>query len=185
MIQILLLLNLITPAQAKAFGFSGGNRLTAHSISGVVKVACEGFNGAAANVFSCRDSVLASTVNDYFRGPAGGYGDSLELVPSKANSETKVIPYNTKIGSSADKVNLWMQGAFSKPLLQMGANEIKVRIFDKKTGKTHFSSKLNIQVAEGRARTCPAAKYESTDVNDCYSQYNICQRYFQEHQYCL
>lgn len=185
MIQVFLLLfNMLAPAQAK-HGFVGGLKLTAHPISGVVKVACEGFNGAAANVFNCRDSVLGHLNADYFRGPAGGHGDSLELISHQdGKSEARIIPYNTRLGSSVDKINLWLQGAFSKPLLKLGTNEIKYRIFDKKTGQTHYSSKLNVEVDEGKAYTCPTATYESTNVNDCYSQYNICQKYFREHRYC-
>lgn len=181
---LLLLLNLISPSQAK-LGFAGGSKLTAHSISGAVKVACEGFNGVAANTFTCTDNVLSGMNLDYFRGPIGGNGDSLELIAqSGGQTEAYIVPYNTRIGSSIERVNLWLQGPFSRPLLKTGSNEVKVRVFEKKTGKTHYFTKMDIEVAEGKALTCPAATYESSDANDCHSKYNICQKYFREHKYC-
>lgn len=171
-------------ANAANPGFSKGNELSAAPIQGQVRVICNGFNGSGTALFTCRDVVADPQAYDYFLGPQDGRADKVELTAYRqdGSTRTKQESYNGAQGKSSAAINLWISTLFQKPLLAYGANRITFKIYS--NAAVYATGEFNMNVSRSPARTCPAAQYNSTDINDCNSQYTICQQYFEEHHYC-
>lgn len=180
-------LTFFSAAKANTVGFSRGNDLTATPIQGQVQVTCFGFNGSGSAAYTCRDVVLDPQAYDYFIGPRDSRIDKVELtaVHEDNSSRSKVSDYDGVSGKSRDAFNLWISTLFQKPLLELGRNLVRYRLYSRETVlEDAVSNQFIVTVRRGAARNCPAARYDSTDVNDCNSQYSICQRYFEEHRNC-
>lgn len=183
---ILFILVFGTWAQARV-GFSRGNEFAATHIQGQVRVICDGFNGAGSATFTCRDVVLEPLAYDYFVGPQDARADKVELIASHEDGSfrSKLVDYNGAQGRSREAFNLWISTLFQKPLLEQGKNTVKYKIYSggrllEVTGEGTFT----VEVKRGVARTCPTEQFDSSDINDCSSQYSVCQRYFEELRNC-
>lgn len=183
---VVLLLAFCSFAQANP-GFSRGNELSATPIQGQVRVFCNGFNGSGTAIYSCRDVALDPQAYDYFVGPQDARADKVELTATREDGSTrsKMVDYDGARGKSREAFNLWISTLFQKPLLQYGMNSVRYRIFSgNRVADTLGEGTFAALVKRGAARTCPAAQYNSTDMNDCSSQYSICQKYFEEFHNC-
>lgn len=185
--NIILVLTICSSANAAPAGFSLGNDLVATPIQGQVQVTCAGFNGSSSAVYTCRDVVLDPQVYDFFVGPQDGYADKVELTAfhEDGSSRVKAEDYDGVRAKSRSQLNLWISTIFQKPLLEYGRNVIQYRLLS--SGRPGEASKVDQFVAtvrRGSSRSCPLAHYNSTDVNDCSSQYSICQKYFTEYKNC-
>lgn len=181
---ILFLLALSSVAEAQFVGFAKGNDLMATPIQGRVHVFCNGFNGNGAAVYACRDVVLDPAAYDHFVGPRDPRLDKVDLIVrhEDGSARDKSSGYDGNRGISRDSFNLWISTIFQKPILQSGTNTVTYRLW---AGRTLVQSGTFVaNVKRGVARTCPTAQYNSTDSNDCNSQYSICQRYFEEYNNC-
>lgn len=178
----------MTSAHAGDVGFSTGNSFTASSVEGVVAVTCEGFNGTATARYTCRDVVLEPSPYDYIVGPKFAEARRIDVraVYADGSSRTKMSFYDGVRGISKDSFNLWISTLFQKPLLQVGVNKIQYSIYsdDKRDIVEYARGEFTVQVDRGAARRCPSTSYNSTDVNDCNSQYSVCQRYFEQYNNC-
>lgn len=174
-------------AQADQLGFARGNELTATPIQGQVQVTCSGFNGSGSAVYTCRDVVMDPQAYDYFVGPRDPQADKVELVATHEDNSMriKISNYDGVRGRSRDAFNLWISTLFQKPLLEFGKNLIQYQLYaGEKKREFAGSNQFVVNVKRGSARSCPPAHYNSADVNDCNSQYSICQRYFEEYHNC-
>lgn len=184
---ILLLLSFSFFAQARESGFSKGHEFVATPIQGQVRVVCNGFNGTGAAAFNCRDVALDPAVYDYFVGPIDSRADRVELYATHEDGSfrVKAVDYDGVRGRSREAFNLWISTLFQKPLLEFGKNSIRFKIYSGSNLIEEISNaSFMVNVKKGPARTCPVATYNSTDINDCSSQYSICQRYFEEYRNC-
>ncbi|MEK2689283.1 hypothetical protein [Bdellovibrio sp. GT3] len=170
---------------ADAVGFSSGSQFKATPIEGQVHVTCEGFNGGGAATFTCRDVVLDPASYDYFVGPRDSRAVRYELrnVREDGSVRTKEDDYNGSQGRSGSAINLWLSTIFQKPLLASGKNRISYAIYGS-NGDSFSHGEFTINVARNSSRVCPTTHYNSADVNDCSSQYSVCQRYFQQFNNC-
>ena len=162
-------------------GFSSGSQFTAIPLHGSVKVTCSD----GANVqFSCRDKILEPGSFDYFVGPAGVDADNVKLVSVRADRSRRdrAANYDSVVGRSIEPFNLWVSNLFQKPLLAAGTNKIEFVL--SKAGAVVDQGTISVTVAQGAGRECPDANYESTDPQECQSQYSVCQRYFEQFQNC-
>lgn len=174
-------------AQANPIGFASGSTFTATPIQGQVQVTCDGFNGTGSAVFTCRDIVLDPQAYDFFMGPQEPSADRVELIATREDNTTrsKVTSYDGLRGRSREAFNLWISTLFQKPLLAYGKNLIQYRLYSVDVlVDTAANNQFVVNVIKGQKRVCPSARYTSTDVNDCNSQYSICQRYFEEFRNC-
>lgn len=183
----LAILLLSLSAQANTVGFAKGNELTAAAVEGRVTVTCNGFNGVGNAIYACRDQVLEPQVYDYFTGPTHPKAAEVELKCKREDGSvrTKASGYNGAKGISTDSFNLWISTLFQKPLLQVGVNTIDYKITADDRADTEIAKgRFVVNVKRAPARRCPDAHYNSTDINDCNSQYSVCQRYFEEFNNC-
>lgn len=185
MLRVIFLIQLICSfAQANA-SFSRGNELVATSIQGQVQVDCNGFNGISSATYTCRDIVLEPNPYDYFVGPKDPRVDKVDLVALRedGSSRSKLMGYDGLRGKSREAVNLWISTIFQKPLLAYGLNTIRYKVYSENNG-VQYEGNFNVTVKRGSARQCRSMQYDSSDINDCNSQYSICQRYFEETNNC-
>ncbi|WII72681.1 hypothetical protein QJS83_02205 [Bdellovibrio sp. 22V] len=182
-----LLLTFCSFAKADYVGFSRGDQFTATPIQGQVQVTCSGFNGSGSAVYTCRDLVLDPQAYDVFLGPRDARADRVTLVASHedGSSRTKSADYEGTRGRSGEAFNLWISTLFQKPLLENGVTSIRYTINGGHYAEPLAEGTFRVLVKRGPARTCPNARYTSSDVSDCNSQYSICQRYFEEFHNCL
>lgn len=185
--SIILVLTTCSSGYAAPVGFSLGNDLVAAPIQGQVQVTCTGFNGNSSAVYTCRDIALDPQAYDFFVGPQDGYADTVELtaIHEDGSSRTKTEDYDGRSGKSRSPLNLWISTIFQKPLLEYGRNIVRYRLYASgRSAETSRGDQFVVTVKRGTARSCPLAHYNSTDVNDCNSQYSICQKYFAEYRNC-
>ncbi|MEN0059139.1 MAG: hypothetical protein AAGB31_09925 [Bdellovibrio sp.] len=186
-IYFIILLLLSTQARAEFVGFAKGNDMKAVSIQGRVQVFCNGFNGSATAVYTCREVVLDPQAYDYFLGPKNPKADKVELEAfhEDGSSRSKMVAYDGVQGRSREAFNLWISTLFQKPLLENGVNTIRYRVYSGTNFiEMHSEGSFQAVVQRGTPRQCPQAQYNSTDSNDCNSQYSICQKYFTEYNNC-
>ena len=171
---------------ADPVGFSSGTQFKATPIEGQVVVTCEGFNGGGAATFTCRDVVLDPVSYDYFVGPRDARAVRYELrnVREDGSVRTKDDNYDGSRGRSGSAINLWISTLFQKPLLAAGKNKISYALYGENNREPLSNGEVTINVARSTSRTCPTTHYNSADVNDCNSQYSVCQRYFQQFNNC-
>ncbi|NUN04193.1 MAG: hypothetical protein HUU57_00405 [Bdellovibrio sp.] len=187
---ILIILAFYTSAHSADGGFAKGNDLVATPVQGQVRVVCNGFNGNDTALYNCRDVALSPSPYDFFVGPQIGrsnIGDRIELLATleDGTNRSKSTGYDGVRGKSRDAFNLWISTLFQKPLLSYGVNKIRFRVIVSENHPEHIiEGNFIANVKRGTVRTCPAAEYTSSDINDCNSQYSICQRYFQEYNNC-
>jgi len=162
-------------------GFSSGNKFTASPIRGHVTVTCA--DGSSVR-YSCRDNVLEPESYDYFIGPQGVSADMIRLdsVRADGSHRQRSSSYNGKDGRSVDAFNLWISTLFQRPLLLAGVNKVTYALSN--AGKAVSQGTVVVNVDQGAARECPATHYNSADAVDCQSQYTVCQRYFEQYQFC-
>ena len=174
-------------AQADLAGFAKGTEFIAAPVEGQVTVSCNGFNGTGSAIYSCRDIALEPSLYDYFVGPQDTKATDVELKCTRPDGSvrTKSSGYNGAKGVSYDSFNLWISTLFQKPLLQIGTNKIDYRLISNDRAKTEISKgSFEVKVTRAPLRRCQPAHYNSTDINDCSSQYSICLRYFEEFNNC-
>jgi hypothetical protein len=166
-------------------GFKNGDSLLTSPIEGTATVRCDGFNGRQTSVYNCRDIVLEPGAYDVFVGPQHptAYSVSLKAIHEDGSSRNKQELYNGSLGVSSDSFNLWISTLFQRPLLEFGKNTILWEITNRED-KVLESGEFLATVKKGPARKCDPAFFNSTDANDCNSQFTVCQRYFEQQNYC-
>lgn len=184
---LLIISSIITShfAQAAPIGFSHGNDMEANLIQGQVRVYCSSSGSSSVAAFNCRDNALQPRAYAHFLGPVDPRASEVQLTAVNENGSRRVksSEYYGAAGRSTEAFNLWISTLFQKPLLQYGKNFVEFVLKDRK-GNTLSSGTFEAQVHRGERRTCPAAEYTSNDMNDCESLYSICQRYFEDFNYC-
>lgn len=168
-------------AQVNTVGFAQGNQFSSSSIQGSVKVYCN--NNITAD-YVCYDTVLDPVSYDYFVGPQGMAANEVTLLCDRPDGSRRdrTTPYDAGSGRSGEAFNLWISTLFQKPLLLQGTNKFTFQL--KAGGQVVQQGSFTVVVSPGAARTCPTTHYNSTDPVDCESQYSVCQRYFEQYDYC-
>lgn len=185
----LLLSILILPiiAQANSVGFSQGNMLTAIPIQGQVQVTCSGFNGEGTAVYNCRDVVLEPQAYDHFVGPRDAKLKWVDIISIRKDGSIRVksAAYQGSLGRTVEPLNLWISTIFQKGLLGPGTNEVTYKLYTSdNTRDPLVTGTFQAIVNRSSARQCATGVYDSTDINDCSSQYSVCQRFFAERSFC-
>lgn len=166
--------------------FTSGINFKATPIEGNVVVTCEGFNGGGSASFICRDVVLDPVSYDYFVGPKESRATKVTLrnVREDGSVRVKSEDYDGVRGRSKSQINLWISSLFQKPLLMAGTNRIHYSLYENSSSQAVAEGDMTVTVARNGLRQCPLTHYHSADVNDCTSQYSVCQRYFEQFNNC-
>ncbi len=181
----MLVVGFLSHAQVTSPSFSKGSVFSAIPIQGQVRVICNGFNGSGTAQYFCRDVVLAPQAYDVFVGPKDARSKKVDLSCTREDGSVRgrSSNYDGAKGRSSDSFNRWISTIFQKPLLAYGKNTVTYTLKDDK-GAVTTSGSFAVTVNKVVLRECPLATYNSTDINDCNSQYSVCQRYFEEYHYC-
>lgn len=179
------LFTVLLGAIAAMASFKNGNALTTYPIEGTATVRCDGFNGRQTAVYNCRDVAMEPGPYDYFVGPKSdtAYKVNLKAQHQDGSSRNKSEKYVGATGISADSFNLWISTLFQRPLLEYGRNLVLWEIIDE-DDKVLYNGEFEAVVNRGALRKCEPAFYNSTDANDCNSQFTVCQKYFEQHNFC-
>lgn len=166
--------------------FTSGTNFKATPIEGNVVVTCEGFNGGGSASFMCRDVVLDPVSYDYFIGPKDSRATKVVLrnLREDGTIRTKSESYDGQQGRTRSQINLWISSLFQTPLLMSGTNRIRYEIYGRGSSEALVQGNMTVTVSRNSPRQCPLTHYHSADVNDCTSQYSVCQRYFEQFNNC-
>jgi len=180
-ISLSLILFTAVAAHAATPGFSQGNQFYAVPLQGAVTVYCGPGDTAK---YSCFSTVLDPVSYDFFVGPAGVTAQqvSLSCLRQDGSRRDRTEDYSPATVQSVNAFNLWISTPFQRPLLAIGVNKIDYKMTN--MGKIIDQGTFSVNVAHGDARTCPTTHYNSNDPNDCQSPYTVCQRYFEQYDYC-
>ncbi|WP_413289322.1 hypothetical protein [Bdellovibrio sp. HCB337] len=168
-------------AHAGAPGFSNGSQFSSAHIQGAVTVYCQ---GGDVITYTCYDTVLDPSSYDYFLGPGNIVADEVTLSnlrPDGTRRERTEV-YDFRNARSDGAFNLWISTPFQRPLLALGKNVVDYLLLSR--GKIVTQGTFTVNVSQSAGRTCPSTHYNSNDPNDCKSQYTVCQRYFEQYNYC-
>ncbi len=175
----------------KAFadiGFSHGGDLSAISAKGTVFVHCmmDGSNGPFSNSYYCRRDIITTGDYDYFVGPTGIFADKVVLTAHHQDgSETiKKVDYDSQKNRSKETVNLWIKTVFQRPLLDFGLNQVEFKMLKKK--EVVYSGQFQVQVRDSGEHVCPNdGNYWSNNSEDCRNGQFMCNRFFNENNFCM
>jgi hypothetical protein len=157
-------------------------------IQGQVTVFCQMSTGEEQRAdFICRDRIMEPSPYDFFIGQRfpNERNLSIELLARDAQGglRTKTSAYSGQLGKSEERINLWISSPFQKPLLRLGRNWVQYRIMNRQNAvlsQGEVISDVNLVAS----RSCPRTVYNSTNSNDCISQYTVCQQYFEQYNFC-
>lgn len=181
-----LVVSLLGKNFALAQSLSAGSNYNSVFIKGQVELVCQEGSLHQESTFECQDSILEPSNYAYFLGPRGLNADEVRLVVTSADgsSRNKNFTYHSKLGSTTDKINLWISTVFQKALLKNGLNKINYSLLLKAQPVNQGQGQFQVQVNPVGIRYCPAQKINSSTVTDCNSQYSVCQTYFQQNNFC-
>ena len=166
-------------------GFESGEDFTSLQIQGRLYVDCPGTDGPAFGSTSCNLDFLNPTGFTAFVGPKLD-ADKVSLEATYENGSTSKLQYllyNSKTGISTQKINLWANTVFQRPFLKFGKNLVEFKLLKK--GKMLEKGTFTVNVSDGGFKTCPrSGYYTSPSSNDCSSPQLLCNRYFNENNYC-
>jgi hypothetical protein len=166
-------------------GFQTGNSFISTYVEGEVSVTCRnGFEQTSA-AFRCYSNLLDPAEMAKVVGPKGLAADRIHV---KATREDGTIlerseGYDPSTGLSKGRFNLWIHTLLQRPLLKMGMNEIEVRYTQ--GSSTLLEERFQALVTAGPDRFCRFRRhYSSNNMDDCRNGSFVCNRYFQDENYC-
>ena len=171
------------PAILKAeIGFEGSKILNVRNLSGRLIVACASSNQLIE--YTCRTSALDTSQNHFFNGPAGLLADRIELVVNREDGSmrTRTLSYNSKLNRSESRINLWFASLTNEAFLRLGLNKIFYRFFLRT--QVVLKGETDIYVRNQQSPLCKPENLIVADERDCLAQFTLCQKYFEQNQYC-
>lgn len=170
-------------AAESKIGFSGGSEYSSVPLNGSITVQCNSGIESRVSHFDCRSEVLFPYEFDYFYGPKMD-ADEVVLVASREDGSTrkKDGSYDGSAGRSKKHFNLWVSTVFQRPLLNFGKNSINFNL--KKNGRSVSTGNFEVNVSAGEPRYCARRYYFSSTMQDCESNWSMCQKYFADENYC-
>ena len=175
--KFVLLLSLLLVTLLAEAKFSKGDQFQFVNIDGVLTVQC--VNGTTT--ITCRDTFMDPWPYDIFIGPTNLSAQSVEI-HSDTNGETQVANYTGRQGRSAE-INLGVFSIFQKPLLNLGANNIRYALLDKNKAVLETAI-FQVGVTRGPSRSCLAKEIRPISSQDCDYPYSLCQAYFKGQNDC-
>lgn len=171
-----------------AQSFQAGLNRQVVPVQGQVTVFCQLPTGAQQRAeFTCRDRVMEPSPYDVFTEQKfpNERNLTLELAARDPSGgiRVKTSGYSAQLGKSEERLNLWILSPFQKPLLKLGRNWVQYRITNRQN-KVLSEGEVISEVNLAQLRTCPRTVYNSTNPNDCASQYTVCQQYFEQYNFC-
>lgn len=175
----------IWSSSAMAISFFTGNNFNTTLITGSVQVQCVDASGSVRNVlFQCRASQLDPVETDFFIGPVGVNADQVAFSSKLETGDVRTanVAYSSISNRSIDKLNLWVDGLLTRPLLAIGINQVSYKMY--LAGQVVNQGVFNVSVSRNPPVMCPRKTYNSYIPSDCDSQFSMCARYFSDLNFC-
>lgn len=181
---VFILLGNLAFAAESNIGFSGGSEFNVIPLDGSITVQCNAGIESRVSHFDCNTEILSPYDFAYFHGPKGIDADEVVLVATREDGSTrkKDGAYDANAGRSKKQFNLWVSTVFQRPLLNFGKNNVAYNLT--KNGKAVLAGNFDVVVKAGQPRTCTRRYYFSSSMQDCESNWSMCQRYFADENYC-
>jgi len=174
------------PSQAADFGFDQGNEYQNLNLRSRIYVRCADHRGRRGIGFRCeKDNVDPSnTARFFYKNVIDADKVTLVATHLTGSKQKKKRRYSSKKGESWP-VNLVTGNIFNRPLLKVGANEVKFTLT--KDGEVVDSGSFNVYVKNALRRSCRSRSYYSNDSRKCSPAAQIywCQQYFRVRTNCL
>lgn len=187
---IILIFSLISFAETSdtvlPVGFTGGSQFESRSISGQIQIQCQEASQFETRYSNCYGLLLLPYEYDYFVGPRGIDADTVQLtvVQQDGTSRSKSSGYDSTKARSTSRFNLWIRTLTQTPLLDEGLNTATYKLT--KNGVQKASGQFQVKVSRGTSAHCrDTGYYNSSLMSDCRNPGFICDRYFQERNFCL
>ena len=156
-------------------GLKKGNEYKYSTLSGYADVTCITNEGILKSMVRCESTNNYPSSSSRFI-----YSGDLDVSKVKIiNLETlksKTKTYHSD-AEQTSKFNLLKKTFFKRPLLRVGANELKYILQDI-DGKSLGEGRMSVNLTE-EAKECKTIKMTSGDADDCSSN-DICFRYYHE-----
>lgn len=166
-------------------GLQSGPTFSRHSVYGEIQVTCRSHSDFASAAFQCFEDILQPREYDYFVGPSIPGAAQVTLVADHDPRNSKSMSYRADIGRSSRMFNLWVRSLLQRPLLQPGENQIQYEITNSE-GRVLADGKFKVRVTTGGRLYCPRRGfYQSPNIDDCRSSYNMCNRFFRDNNFCV
>lgn len=184
-------LNLLTAAVlvfsgfADAASFQGHSTFTAQPIRGYLNITCNEGGRIDSRQVICEDIYLAPFEYGYFDAEKGLGADEVLITSQRADGKTieKKSAYNSEIGRSEKRINLWISTLLQTPILDIGNNVVSYRLMS--GGEVKASGQFDVTVDVAPQKQCPNGYEQSFTLNDCmFPNNNLCDRYFRRYNYC-
>lgn len=167
-------------------GFTGGSQFESRSISGQIQIQCQEAGQFETRYSNCYGLLLLPYEYDYFVGPKGVDADTVQLtsVQQDGTSRSKSSGYDSVKARSTSRFNLWIRSLTQAPLLDEGLNTVTYKL--NKNGVQKATGQFQVRVIRGTSAQCrDTGYYSSSLMSDCRNPGFICDRYFQERNFCL
>lgn len=167
-----------------ALELRSGDLFETNPMQGRVTVHCS--NGQQHDIahFYCDALGLSPVEMDYVVSSSLDADEvTLNYTDSRGKRRSKSVAFDSDKQRSTKRVNLWVSTLLQRPLLHSGNNEVE--FVATKNGKVVERVTRSIDVAQGQVRECSHRAYTSANLQDCRNSSFICQRYFQDQNYCL
>lgn len=174
---------LTQPSLAAAAGFSQGNGFTVNRLRADVMLYChDPYMGYQTKWVWCDADLWTPGRRDYFVGPVGN-ADKVHLQATRQDGSqaSKDADYDGATGRSKSSINLGIHTLLQKPLLKIGVNQIQYQL--KANGQSVNEGTFTATVQRGPDRFCPNGSYTGSSI-DCDFAESICDRHFENYNYC-
>ncbi len=172
---------------AFADGFSKGSEFQSTDLEGSITVYCndnDPYNpGPGYAHYTCFMNILDPSESDYFVTDEAVAANKVTLTNRLGDREiSKTSDYLPAEKRSKKRFNLWLESLLQTPLLHTGLNTVA---YDLKNGSQSVKSgSFSVNVVEQPTRRCRHRIMNSWTSNDCRSGGAVCDRYFNEENYC-
>lgn len=167
-----------------ALELASGDQFETIPMQGRVAVYCSDGQQTSTAHFYCSALGLSPAEFDYVvSSDLDADKITLKYTDSRGKKRSKSVGFDSNKQRSTKRVNLWIGTLLQRPLLHTGANSVE--FVATKKGNVVERATRTIDVQEGQVRECRFSSYSSRNLQDCRNSSFICQRYFQDQNYCL
>lgn len=180
---IVLGLFLAVSTHSWGLGLASGNHFETISMKGRVVVHCSENNQRDTAYYNCGAVALSPVEFDYIVS-SGLNADKVTVnyTDSRGKDRSKSVNFDANKQRSTKRVNLWIGTLLQRPLLHSGDNQLE--FVATKNGQVVRRENTTVSVVRGEDRQCLSRTYFSRALQDCRNSSFICQKYFQDENYC-
>lgn len=184
--MVLILISLYTSAALAQGRFASGYEYTNYQMRGYLTLRCINTKTGVIKEEGtfCRSEKLHPVETDYFIGPSGLIADrvNFSVQHSNGNDRSRSENYDSLYGRTVNRVNLWNQNLFQKPILEKGQTGIQYSFTHRGVEKMRGS--FVVTVTDGGVVRCKDGMYLEKTEASCSPASVYCDQYFSDFNFC-